>query len=134
MDHAAPTPAPVIYGIDTCDQVRKARQWLRQHGIEHRFHDFRRDGLDPAHLERWLTKVPWDALVNRRGLGWRKLDAGHRASIVDQASAVELMLAEPTIIKRPVLESGDRLMVGFSDPLYVAAFAPSADADSASSR
>jgi Spx/MgsR family transcriptional regulator len=108
----------VVYGIDSCDQVRKARQWLRQRGIEHRFHDFRRDGLGAERLSRWLSHVPWDALVNRRGLTWRKLDPVQRASVVDQASAIELMLREPTVIKRPVLEAGDRLLVGFSEPIY----------------
>lgn len=122
MDREALPVAPVVYGIETCDQVRKARQWLRARSVSYRFHDFRRDGLSPELLDRWLTKVPWDALVNRRGLSWRKLDAQRRASIVDQASAVELMLSEPTVIKRPVLEFGDRLMVGFSEPVYAAAF------------
>ena len=108
----------VVYGIDTCDTVRKARQWLRAHEIEHRFHDFRRDGIDTLMLGRWLTHVPWDALLNRRGLTWRKLDDATRSRVVDQPSAIELMLREPTLIKRPVLERGERLLVGFSDPLY----------------
>jgi Spx/MgsR family transcriptional regulator len=109
---------PVVYGIDTCDTVRKARQWLKAQAIDHRFHDFRRDGLTPQMLSRWLTHVPWDALLNRRGMTWRKLDESQRARVVDQASAVELMLREPTLIKRPVLEDGERLLVGFSDALY----------------
>jgi arsenate reductase (glutaredoxin) len=108
----------VIYGIDTCDTVRKARQWLKANSLEYRYHDFRRDGLTGQMLDRWLSHVPWDALLNRRGLSWRKLDALQRAGIVDQASARELMMREPTIIKRPVLERGDRLLVGFSDALY----------------
>ncbi len=122
MPVVARPPLPIVYGVDTCDTVRRARQWLRQHGIEHRFHDFRRDGLAPEQLERWLTRVPWDALVNRRGLSWRRLDAARRAAIVDQPSAVELMLAEPTVIKRPVIEVGDRLLVGFSEPVYEGVF------------
>jgi arsenate reductase (glutaredoxin) len=108
----------VMYGIETCDQVRKARSWLKARSIAYRFHDFRRDGLTPEMLARWLSHVPWDALVNRRGLTWRKLDAEQRATIVDQSSAIELMLREPTVIKRPVLETGDRLLVGFSEAVY----------------
>lgn len=113
----------VLYGIETCDQVRKARQWLRQHGVEARFHDFRRDGLPPEAVQRWLAHMPWDALLNRRGLTWRRLDPARRARVVDQASAVEALLEDPTLVKRPVLEAGEHLLVGFSEPAYRAAFA-----------
>jgi arsenate reductase len=108
----------VLYGIDTCDQVRKARAWLRAQGVAFRFHDFRADGLDAALLARWMGHLPWDALLNRRGLSWRQLDAQRKASVVDQSSATELMLANPTLVKRPVLEAGDRIVVGFSEPIY----------------
>ncbi|MFT3804089.1 MAG: ArsC family reductase [Burkholderiaceae bacterium] len=108
----------VIHGIDNCDTVRKARSWLKDHGLPYRFHDFRKDGLTEAMLQRWLSHVPWDALLNRRGLTWRRLTPAQRDAVVDQASAIDLMLREPTIVKRPVLEAGDRLLVGFSDPLY----------------
>jgi arsenate reductase len=112
-----------LYGIDTCDQVRKARAWLRARQVPFVVHDFRRDGLDASLLARWLTRLPWDALLNRRGLSWRQLDASRRASIVDQSSAAELMLEVPTLVKRPVLEFGDRILVGFSEPLYQGLFA-----------
>jgi arsenate reductase len=108
----------VVYGIDTCDQVRKARAWLRAQGVAFGFHDFRADGLDAALLARWMGHLPWDALLNRRGLSWRQLDAARRASVVDQSSATELMLSKPTLVKRPVLEAGDRIVVGFSEPIY----------------
>ena len=111
-----------LYGIENCDQVRRARQWLRLRGVQVRFHDFRRDGLTGEMLERWLSHLPWDALLNRRGLAWRKLDPQQRASVVDQASAVEALLADPTLVKRPVLEAGDRLLVGFSEPVYLNTF------------
>lgn len=109
----------VVYGIDTCDQVRRARQWLRAHGITHRFHDFRTDGIDAALLGRWMAHLPWDALLNRRGLGWRQMSPVQRSIVVDQSSATELMLTVPTLVKRPVLECGDRIVVGFSEPLYL---------------
>lgn len=116
-------PPIVVHGIENCDQVRKARAWLKAHGVDYRFHDFRRDGLTAQMLGDWLAHVPWDALLNRRGLTWRRLDAAQRGSIVDQASAIELMLREPTIIKRPVLQAGESLLVGFSEPLYVSLLA-----------
>jgi arsenate reductase len=121
-----------LYGIDGCDQVRKARSWLRAQGVALRFHDFRRDGLDASLLARWMGHLPWDALLNKRGLSWRQLDATRRASVVDQPSAAELMLANPTLIKRPVLQAGDRIVVGFSEPIYRNLFAePAAPASEA---
>lgn len=108
----------VVYGIENCDQVRKARQWLRAQGLAHGFHDFRAHGLDPADLARWMTHLPWDSLLNRRGMAWRQMPAAARARIVDQASAREIMLSTPTLIKRPVLEAGERILVGFSEPVY----------------
>lgn len=122
----------VVYGIDTCDQVRKARAWLRAHDVAFRFHDFRGDGLDASLLARWMGHLPWDALLNRRGLSWRQLDPTRKAGVVDQASASELMLEIPTLVKRPVLEAGDRIVVGFSEPIYRNLFVePSAPASTA---
>jgi Spx/MgsR family transcriptional regulator len=120
----------VVYGIETCDQVRKARSWLRAQDVPFRFHDFRVDGLAQALLERWMGHIPWDALVNRRSTTWRQIDATRRASVVDQTSAIDLLLANPTLVRRPVLESGDRILIGFSEPtsraLFVAPPAPAA--------
>lgn len=110
--------AAVVYGIERCDQVRKARRWLSEHAVEHRFHDFRRNGLDAATLERWFAHLPWDSLVNRRSATWRRLDPKRRAAVVDLASAREELLSDPTLVRRPVLESGPLLIVGFSDALY----------------
>ena len=113
---------PVVYGIENCDQVRKARNWLRAHSIDARFHDFRREGLDAQTLERWLGHLPWDALLNRRGQAWRKLEPQRRAQVVDKTSAVEAMLSDPTLVKRPVIEAGEHLLVGFSESAYRTAF------------
>ena len=115
-------PVARLYGIDNCDQVRKARSWLRAHEVPFAMHDFRRDGLQPALLARWMTHLPWDALLNRRGTSWRQLAPERRAAIVDQVSATELMLEVPTLVRRPVLEIGDRILVGFSEPLYRSLF------------
>ncbi len=103
-----------FYGISQCDQVRKTQAWFRDKGIGYRFHDFRTDGLDRATVERWCSHLPWNSLLNRRGLTWRSLDESVRSQAVDQSSAIELMLAHPTLIKRPVIEIGDRLLLGFS--------------------
>jgi arsenate reductase len=108
----------VLYGIPNCDQVRAARTWLKSNGREPEFVDFRKNGLDPATLDRWLTHLPWDSLLNRRGLTWRQIDPSLRQQVVDQHSASELMLAHPLLVKRPVLEYGEKISVGFSEPLY----------------
>ena len=115
-------PEVVVFGIDNCDHVRKARAWLRARHIEHRFHDLRRDGLDARQLSCWLGRVPWDSLLNRRGLAWRTLDAQRRAAVTDQASASELMLEEPLLVKRPVLQMPGQIVVGFSEELYAGLF------------
>jgi Spx/MgsR family transcriptional regulator len=118
----SPAATVQLFGIEHCDQCRKARQWLRAHGVAHAFHDLRRDGLAPAMLERWLTRVPWDALLNRRGLAWRKLDETRRRGVVDRDTLIELLLQEPLLVKRPVLETADRLLLGFSEAVYETAF------------
>jgi Spx/MgsR family transcriptional regulator len=117
-------PELVIYGIENCDQVRKARAWLRAHDLPCRFHDFRRDGLSADRLGDWLGRVPWDSLLNRRGLAWRKLSPEQRAAVTDATSAAELMLADPTLVKRPVLEHADGIAVGFSETVYASLFTP----------
>jgi Spx/MgsR family transcriptional regulator len=104
----------VIYGISNCDTVKRARAWLTEHGIEHRFHDFKRDGLPEAELERWLAALGWERLLNRAGTTWRKLDEARRDSVVDTASAAALMRAQPSVVKRPVVQWRDgALTVGF---------------------
>jgi len=119
--------AATVYGIETCDQVRKARAWLKAQRVPFRFHDFRIDGLDEDRLARWMARLPWDSLLNRRGLAWRQLEPARRAVVVDQASACELILAVPLLVKRPVLEAGDRIVVGFSEPIYRQLFLPPQD-------
>lgn len=119
---AMPAGPVRLYGIANCDQVRAARAWLKAQGLEPEFIDFKKAGLDSATLDRWLTHLPWDALLNRRGLTWRQLDPAVRSQIVDQPSAAELLLAHPLLVKRPVLEFGEKISVGFSEPLYRSLF------------
>lgn len=104
----------VVHGIANCDQIRKTLGWLKAHSVEHHFHDYRRDGVERASLERWCSHVPWTALLNKRGQTWRALPEDQRREVVDQASAIELLLAHPTLIKRPVIEIDDDLLIGFS--------------------
>ena len=103
----------VLYGIPNCDTVKKARAWLTAEGVEHRFHDFRKDGLDPAQLQRWIAELGWEKLVNRKGTMWRRLDAKTQESVTDAASAAALMREQVSVIKRPVVEWGEKVTVGF---------------------
>lgn len=103
-----------LYGIPNCDTVKRARAWLAEHGIEHRFHDFKKSGLPTDRLPAWLGAVGWERLLNRQGTTWRKLDEPTRAAVTDAASATTLMQAQPSVIKRPVVEWADgSISVGF---------------------
>ena len=103
-----------IYGIKTCDSCRKARKYLTERNIEHAFHDVRKDGLDIQMLERWANRVGWEVLLNRKSLTWRQVPEEKREGI-NHDRALALMLEEPTLVKRPVLESGSFTAVGFSE-------------------
>ena len=106
----------ILYGIPNCDTVKRARAWLNEHGVDVAFHDFKKGGVPPARLDTWLAAVGWEALLNRKGTTWRQLDEAVRSGVNDAASARALMLAHPSVIKRPVLEwQGGAVTVGF-DP------------------
>lgn len=107
-----------LYGIPNCDTVKKARTWLAEHGQDVAFHDFKKQGLAPETVAGWLAQLDWEILVNRKGTTWRKLSDERRAQVVDKASAAALMLEQPSVIKRPVLEGAGPLSVGFSDEQY----------------
>ncbi|NHZ62956.1 ArsC family reductase [Massilia genomosp. 1] len=107
-----------LYGIPNCDTVKKARTWLAEHEQPFDFHDFKKQGLERATVAAWLEELDWEVLVNRKGTTWRKLPDERRAAIVDKASALELMLEQPSIVKRPVLAGAGKLSVGFSDAQY----------------
>jgi arsenate reductase len=119
------TTATTIYGIANCDTVKRARAWLVAHGVEHRFHDFKKQGVPAPHLERWLAALGRDRLLNRQGTTWRKLDDAGRAKAVEDAGACRLMIDQPSVIKRPVVEWADaRITVGFDEPAWRAALGP----------
>jgi arsenate reductase len=115
---AISTMKTTLYGIPNCDTVKKARDWLATHGCDVAFHDFKKQGLERATAAAWLEQLDWEVLVNRKGTTWRKLSDERRAAVVDKASALELMLENPSVIKRPVLDDAGRLAVGFSDEQY----------------
>lgn len=107
-----------VYGIPNCDQIRKTRAWLDQHGIDYRFHDYRKEGLDAATLQDWDRRTGLDTLINRRGTTWRGLDAAQQAAAASPATAIALLQTHPALIKRPVITTSQRpdaLQVGFSD-------------------
>lgn len=103
-----------VYGIPNCDTVKKARVWLDEQGAAYAFHDYKKQGVPADRLDAWIQSVGWEPLVNRQGTTWRKLDEGTKAGVVDAASAKTLMLANASVIKRPVIEKdGQVLSVGF---------------------
>jgi arsenate reductase len=106
-----------LYGINNCATVKKARTWLEAQGIPYRFHDFRKEGLDSALLEKWEATLGWDELLNRRGTSWRKLAESQREGM-DRDKAIVLMLAQPSLIKRPVLETPEKTLLGFNPEEY----------------
>jgi Spx/MgsR family transcriptional regulator len=103
----------ILYGIPNCDTVKKARAWLTEHGQAYEFHDFKKQGVPAAKLAAWEKAVGWEKLLNRQGATWRKLDAPVQAATVDAASAQAVMLAHASAIKRPVVEWGADITVGF---------------------
>ena len=106
-----------LYGIKNCDTVKKAKTWLENQGINYQFHDFRKDGLSADLLEKWEAILGWDVLLNRRGTSWRKLDESQREGM-DRSKALALMLAQPSLIKRPVLETREKTLIGFCPEEY----------------
>lgn len=112
----------VLYGIKACDTMKKARTWLDEQGIDYAFHDYKSAGIDRASLEKWCNEHGWQTILNRAGTTFRKLDEAQKADL-DQAKAIDLMLAQPSMIKRPVLDLGDKTLVGFKADNYQAALA-----------
>ncbi len=111
-----------LYGIKNCDTMKKARVWLEAHGVAYAFHDYKSAGIDRAHLEAWVKAVGWETVLNRAGTTFRKLPDVDREDVT-QKKAVALMLAQPSMIKRPVLERGGEIVVGFKPEIYAKAFA-----------
>ncbi len=111
-----------LYGIPNCDTVKKARTWLTANAVDHAFHDFKKQGVDEALLRGWLARVPLATLLNRKGTTWRALSDADKARADTEAGAIALMQQSPSLIKRPVLVSGDRVAVGFAPDQYASLF------------
>lgn len=111
-----------MYGIKNCDTVKKARQWLDDHGVAYDFHDYKAAGIDRARLSAWVDELGWDKLLNRAGTTFRKLPDAEREN-VDRDKAIALMEAQPSMIKRPVLDLGDERLLGFKPADYQEALA-----------
>ena len=111
-----------IYGIKACDTMKKARTWLDQHGVAYDFHDYKAVGVDRDRLSGWAKQVGWEVLLNKAGATFRKLPDADRVGL-NEAKAIDLMLAQPSMIKRTVLEAGGKLLVGFKPDAYAAQFA-----------
>ena len=110
-----------VYGIPNCDTVKKARKWLETQEIDYTFHDYKKAGIDRAHLERWCDAAGWDKVLNRAGMTFRKLPEADKADLTRE-KAIELMLAQPSMIKRPVLEKDGAITLGFKPESYEALF------------
>lgn len=114
--------AVTIYGIKNCDTMKKARAWLDKRGVDYAFHDYKAEGIGRVQLEGWAKQVGWEILLNRAGTTFRKLADADKANLT-QAKAIKLMVDQPSMIKRPVLEAGRALLVGFKPEEYEKAFA-----------
>ncbi|MEH6577987.1 MAG: ArsC family reductase [Amphritea sp.] len=110
-----------LYGISNCDTVKKAQRWLSANQVQFSFHDFRKDGLSRNQLEQWVAELGWETLLNKRSTSWRQLNDETKNNI-DEQSAIRVMLETPTLIKRPVMDLGDQLKVGFKESEYAALF------------
>ena len=116
---------PKMYGIKNCDTVARARAWLSERGVAYDFHDYKTQGADPVLLAKWVEELGWEKVLNRAGLTFRKLPEADRADL-DAARAVTLMARQPSMIKRPILDLGDRRVLGFKAEVYEGVFGKSA--------
>ncbi len=115
------TKSVTIYGIKNCDTMKKARAWLDAHDVGYAFHDYKTAGIEPGLLRAWAKKTGWETLLNRAGTTFRKLPDADKTGL-SEAKAIALMLAQPSMIKRPVLDVNGRLIVGFKPEIYAQAF------------
>ena len=118
------THTPTVYGIPNCDSVKKARTWMDEHGIAYTFHDFKKQGVPADALDVWLRAVGWEVLVNRKGTSWRKLSPDEQASVTNAVTAKPFLLANPSLVKRPVIEwqsvKGTVITVGYQPEQWLA--------------
>ena len=111
----------ILYGISNCDTVKKAKNWLETHNIDYKFHDFRKQGLDANTINQWLQSVSWDKILNKRSTSWRNLDPSIQQT-VNETNIVDLLIENPTLIKRPVMDVNDTITLGFNSDTYQGIF------------
>lgn len=107
-----------VYGIKNCDTVKKALNWLQKHQVEYEFHDFKKSGISESKLKEWSDKKGWETLLNKKGMTWRKLEPGQQQTITSEETAIKLMEEKTSIIKRPVIETDNILLIGFDEEQY----------------
>lgn len=112
---------PVLYGIRNCDTVKKARAWLDSENVSYDFHDYKSAGIDPTRLAAWIAELGWEKVLNRAGTTFRKLPEADKAGL-DEERAIALMVEQPSMIRRPMLDLGDRRILGFDEEEYARAF------------
>lgn len=117
LSHHSEHRVITLYGINNCDTVKKARRWLERQHIEYRFHDVRADGLSAKQVKGWLTELGWEVVVNRRSTSWKQLPPVAREQM-DANTALAAILEQPTLIKRPLLDTGSERHIGFSEPAW----------------
>lgn len=105
----------MLYGITNCDTVRKARKWLQENNVEYEFWDYKKRGIDEAHLRKWCQEFGWERVLNRKGMMWRRAAEADKAKVTDEDSAIEFMLDIPTSIKRPIVETENGLLIGLDN-------------------
>jgi len=108
-----------VYGIPNCDTVKKSLDWLKKNKIDYEFHDYKKSGITKAKLEAWSKKVGWKVLVNKKGTTWRKLTPEEQEKVTTQSAAIKVMMENNSIIKRPVVEAGEKLLVGFNETDFI---------------
>lgn len=118
------SPVLTVYGLSQCDTVKRARQWLQAQGVDFQFVDFKKTPPSAAQISAWTEAAGWEALLNKRGTTWRKLDAAMQARVVDAPSAAAVLAQYPSAIKRPVVEADGQLLVGFDEAAWRAALSP----------
>ncbi len=106
-----------LYAIPNCNTVKKARTWLEEHHIDYDFHNYKKQHIDKTTLEQWVKEFGWEVIINRKGMTWRKLDNATRESM-DTSSAIQTMLDNPSIIKRPIINKDGKIIVGFNEQEY----------------
>lgn len=112
----------IVYGIKNCDTMKKAFTWLDGHNIEYTFHDYRKPGLTDANIAQFLALTDLDTIVNKRSTSWRALTDAEKAAVMNPETCTPILIAHPTLVKRPFIVDGDRAIVGFSDASFAAAF------------